>query len=289
MAYFKRDNKFLVCIDSDGCAFDAMEIKHKECFTPNFIATWGLQSISKYARETWEFVNLYSRWRGVNRFPALIKAFDFLSKRKVVKNRGFIVPDLQHVKDWLATESKPGNPALEKAIERNPDEILIRALEWSRAVNEDIKRIVHGVPPFPFVRESITKLSQHADAVVMSATPIEALEREWEEHDLKRYMKFIFGQEHGTKAECIRISVTSGEYENCNVLMIGDAIGDLEAARENNVRFYPIIPGREEQSWEKFYREELDKFINSAYTEEHEKELVDEFFKCLPEVPSWKE
>ena len=29
--------QFLVGIDSDGCAFDTMEIKHKECFIPNII------------------------------------------------------------------------------------------------------------------------------------------------------------------------------------------------------------------------------------------------------------
>jgi len=28
---------FFVGIDSDGCAFDTMEIKHKECFCPNII------------------------------------------------------------------------------------------------------------------------------------------------------------------------------------------------------------------------------------------------------------
>ncbi len=29
---FTPRHEFLVCIDSDGCAFDTMEIKHKECF-----------------------------------------------------------------------------------------------------------------------------------------------------------------------------------------------------------------------------------------------------------------
>ena len=28
-------HKFLVGIDSDGCAFDTMELKHKECFIPS--------------------------------------------------------------------------------------------------------------------------------------------------------------------------------------------------------------------------------------------------------------
>src|SRR5205085_10471008 len=42
---------FLVGIDSDGCVFDSMEIKYKECFIPNFINHYGLQGVSKFARE----------------------------------------------------------------------------------------------------------------------------------------------------------------------------------------------------------------------------------------------
>ena len=30
-------HRFLIAIDSDGCAFDTMEIKQKECFIPNTI------------------------------------------------------------------------------------------------------------------------------------------------------------------------------------------------------------------------------------------------------------
>jgi len=70
--------EFFVGIDSDGCVFDTMEIKHKECFTPNIIKHWGLQPVSKYAREAAEFVNLYSQWRGINRWPALMMVFDLL-------------------------------------------------------------------------------------------------------------------------------------------------------------------------------------------------------------------
>ena len=49
---FRPRHAFFVGIDSDGCAFDAMELKQKECFTPSTIRVWGLQPISKYARET---------------------------------------------------------------------------------------------------------------------------------------------------------------------------------------------------------------------------------------------
>ena len=73
---FKPQRSCFVGVDSDGCAFDVMELKQKECFIPITIGVWGLQPISKYARETAEWVNLYSKWRGANRWPALVKVFD---------------------------------------------------------------------------------------------------------------------------------------------------------------------------------------------------------------------
>jgi hypothetical protein len=78
---FKPRQAFFVGIDSDGCAFDAMELKHKECFIPTIVKVWGLQAVSKYARETCEFVNLYSKTRGLNRWIALTRVFDLLRIR----------------------------------------------------------------------------------------------------------------------------------------------------------------------------------------------------------------
>ena len=84
---YSKTNDYLIGIDSDGCAFDTMELKHKECFIPNIIHHWGLKGVSKYAREAAEFVNLYSKTRGVNRFPALIEVFRLLNKRPEVVAR----------------------------------------------------------------------------------------------------------------------------------------------------------------------------------------------------------
>ncbi len=84
---------FLIGIDSDGCVFDTMELKHKECFIPNTIKYYDLQAISKYAREAAEFVNLYSKSRGINRFPALVETLEWLQKRPEVAARGVTVED----------------------------------------------------------------------------------------------------------------------------------------------------------------------------------------------------
>ncbi len=42
LAEFARKNEYLVCVDSDGCAMDTMDIKHINCFGPCMIDEWGL-------------------------------------------------------------------------------------------------------------------------------------------------------------------------------------------------------------------------------------------------------
>ena len=111
--------------------------------------------------------------------------------------------------------------------------------------------MVRGVPPFPFVRESLEKLGGRADVLVVSATPQEALQREWDEHDLSRYVVAICGQEIGTKKECLGVAA---KYPPGHVLMIGDAPGDYKAAAANQALFFPINPGAEEASWKRFLR-----------------------------------
>jgi len=71
-------------------------------------------------------------------------------------------------------------------------------------------------------------------------------------------------------------------------LMIGDAPGDLKAARANEALFYPITPGHEEASWEKFYGEIIDLFLDGEYTETIESELIREFETYMPEIPPWR-
>ncbi len=283
----KPAHDYFVGIDSDGCAFDTMEIKHKECFIPNIIKYWGLQPVSKYAREAAEFVNLYSKWRGINRFPALVMVFDLLQEREEVKRREVSIPEASSLRNFIDSGVPLGNPALQEAVANTNDPELTLALEWSEAVNRTIADIVYDVPPFPYVRESLEKLAPVSDVIVVSATPGEALEREWKEHDIAKYVRVIAGQEMGKKAEHLNLAAV-GKYSLENMLMIGDAPGDMQAARANQARFYPINPGHEEASWERFYEEAIDRFIAGEYSESYEAKLVSEFEKLLPEIPPWK-
>lgn len=282
----KPQKDFFIGIDSDGCVFDTMEIKHKECFCPQFIKHYGLQRVSKYARESWEFVNLYSKTRGANRFKALIRAMQLLSERREVKLRKANIMDLSSVIEWTNKESKLGNPALEKYAAEINDPVISKTLEWSKEVNKDIAELVFDVPPFPFVKESLDKIFSKADLMVVSQTPGEALVREWEEHNIQNYVRVIAGQEYGTKAEHLKYAA-KGKYPDQKILMIGDAPGDLSAAKSNGVLFFPVNPGHEEKSWERFYNEAVNKFFAGTYAGAYEKMLIKEFETYLPEHPEW--
>jgi phosphoglycolate phosphatase-like HAD superfamily hydrolase len=278
---------FFVGIDSDGCAFDTMEIKHKECFCPNTIMYWNLQVVSKYARDAWDFANLYSKTRGANRFLTLIQIMDLLRDRKEVQARNANIPDLTSLIEWTKKESKLGNPALERYAAEVNDPVIDQALRWSKAINKTVAEMVHDIPPYPFMKESLVKLSEKADAMVVSSTPVEALKREWEENDMDGYMRLICGQEYGSKKEHLAYAA-KGKYPDDQILMIGDAPGDMKAAKANGVLFYPINPGHEEDSWERFYKESMDKFFNKEYEGAYEAALIEEFESYLPEIPPWK-
>ena len=288
LAEMKPQHAFFIGIDSDGCAFDTMEIKHKECFIPNTIKYWELQAVSKYAREAAEFVNLYSKWRGINRWPALVMVFDLLRERPEVQARHVEPPQANDIRAFIADEAYPkSNDGLAAYMKVHPSPELDRAWAWTTAVNATIADMVHGVPPFPYVRESLAFLADKADMIVVSATPVEALTREWEEHDIARYVRVIAGQEMGKKQLHLELAA-KGKYAPDHVLMVGDAPGDLRAAKANGALFYPINPGEEEASWQRFYEEAMHKFLAGEYAGAYEQSLIEAFEALLPDVPPWK-
>ena len=285
---FQPQHEFFVGIDSDGCAFDTMELKHKECFIPNIIKHYGLQSVSKYVREVAEFVNLYSNQRGINRFPGLVATHDLLAERPEVTRRGVPLRDMEPLRQFVNSATSLGNPALEAAIAATGDENLKLALTWSRAVNDSIADMVHGVKPFPYVRECLQAFGEFADQMCVSATPVEALSAEWREHDIAKHVAVIAGQEVGTKKDTLQRAVACG-YAGERMLMIGDSPGDMKAAQANGALFYPVIPGEEESSWERLFNEGLKRFREGTFAGAYETERVEAFLAKLPETPPWKQ
>lgn len=288
---FKPLHEFFVGVDSDGSVFGTMEIKQRECFCPWTIACFGLQPVAQAARECREFADLFSKTRGANRHKTLKRILaELLPTHPMVKARGFQVPQFAHYFAWVDDPSSLlSNAGLRQTADEATGEAraeLELALAWSERVNWAVGEIVRDMPPFPFVRESLRRMQGKADVIVVSGTPAEALVREWNEHDIARYAAVIAGQEMGTKTQHLSYA-TKGRYRKNRVLMIGDAPGDIKAAKANDALFYPINPGREVESWRRFHDEAFDRFLRGDYAGVYEAELIAEFDSYLPEKPPW--
>jgi phosphoglycolate phosphatase-like HAD superfamily hydrolase len=288
---FQPRHEFFVGLDSDGCAFNTMGLKQRECFCPWMIGCFGLQPVAEAARECKVFADLFSRTRGANRHKTLKRILvELLPSHPLVKTRGFKVPQLP---DYFAWVDDPASTLSEEGLRQaitNADgpakKELEQVLAWSERVNWAVEQIVRNVPPFPFVRDSLRKLEGKADVVVVSATPGAALAREWAEHDLAQYVAVIAGQEMGTKAWQLEYA-TKDRYKENRVLMVGDAPDDLQAAQANNALFYPVHPGAEDEAWKRLLNEALDRFFRGQYAGPYERKLLDEFDRRLPEKPPW--
>lgn len=285
----KRTKDHLVCIDSDGCLLDNMELKHKECFCPAVVNVWNLQGASKYVREVHEWVNLYSRSRGWNRFPAVVRTLELSYARPELKERGYIMPNLKPLKKWIEETPVLSAVAIDEYARKCPDcdPLLLQAAQWSREVDANIAHIVRNILPFPGVREAVLKLHEFADVVVVSATPHDSLVRELTAVGIAPLMTAIAGQELGTKSQSIRKAMSHG-YAADHVLKIGDAPSDYEAARDNGVLFNPIVAGKERDSWNNVLEVSSVKFRNGTFKGEYQDEILKDFFATLAEEPHWK-
>jgi phosphoglycolate phosphatase-like HAD superfamily hydrolase len=277
---------FFTGIDSDGSAIDNMERKHKECFVPNTIASWGLEAVAAAAREAIEFTNLYSRTRGANRWKALLLALKLLRSHPEVLRRGFEVPELPAVQAFVGSGETLSNEGLERYMAAHPSTELTRALDWSRRVNAASQEKLAGLPPFPGVRESLTRLRQHARSAIISQTPHAELVREWRRHGMETLVDAIGGPEFGQKSQQFT-RFAGAAAEPGRWLMIGDAAGDWEAAEAVGALFYPINPGGEAKSWRRFQDEGLPRFLQGTFAGGYQAALLEEFLRRIPPQPPW--
>ncbi len=284
---FQPTKEFFAGIDSDGCAMDAMDIKHQECFTPAYIKGWDLQPVSTLARETAIFVNLGSITRGLNRWLALRQLLDLLRDRVEVAERGVTIPDYPELTQFIESDHPLSDKGVAAFAKEHPSATADRMIAWGNDVNARIADMVHGCGPFPGVREAMQAMYDSVDQMTVSATPFEALDREWNEHGLAQYMHLIAGQEMGSKAEHVTYAA-KGKYPDDHIMLIGDAPGDRNAAATVSCLFYPILPGEEKRSWQRFKDESLGKFLDGTFAGAYQQQLIDEYNAKLPDEVPWE-
>ncbi len=280
MEAFERKRDFLICVDSDGCAMDTMDIKHIRCFGPYMIEEWGLEPWREQLLKRWNEINLYSKTRGVNRFKALVTLL------KEVDREIRPVEGLKALCRWAEESGELSNASLEAAVEGEEEsqrDALKKALSWSRKVNEGIEGISEDEKrAFPNVKKALGILHKRADIAVISSANLQAVTAEWEKEGLLELVDGVFTQNDGSKAFCIGELMKKG-YKPHQALMAGDAPGDLQAAETNHILYFPILVGREGESWERLLTEGADAFFDGRYAGAFQEARIREFWENLEE------
>ena len=276
---FERKHDFLICVDSDGCAMDTMDIKHFRCFGPCMVEVWGLHAHEKELLARWNEVNLYTMTRGINRFKGLAIAL----KEAEESYDDVRIEDLDTFLHWTETTKELSNRAIEEVLAQRESKSLRMALEWSNQVNAAIKNLPEEENlPFEGAKAGLAAAHAVADVAIVSSANAGAVKEEWTRHNLIEHTDIMLAQDAGTKAYCISQLLQAG-YEKDHVLMIGDAPGDQKAAEDNGVLYYPILVKKEKSSWEQFLSEGLEKFLSGTYAGIYQEERIEEFQKNLSE------
>ena len=274
-AGYRRRHDYLICIDSDGCAMNTMEIKHRKSLAPCMVYEWDLGEYRDAIMRRWREISLYSMDRGINRFEALAKIL-------VDVNENYKrVEDLESLLNWVRTTKELSTESLRREVERTGSPALKKALEWSELVNGSLKMISEkNKQPFEGVREALETAEQFADIVIVTAANRTEIVEEWEYYDLLKHVGLVLTQETGSKEYCIGKLLEYG-YQKDHVMMVGDAPIDQRAAKTEGVFFYPIMVWKEKESWEEFRNTALKKFREGTFAGEYQAEVEKEFVQNL--------
>ena len=272
---FNKQKDFLICIDSDGCAIDTMDIKHIKCFGPCMVTEWNLEEWKEPILERWNEVNLYTLTRGINRFKGLAVALIEINEKYIT------IEGLDEFVRWTEETKELSNESLEVEIEKTNNICLKKALEWYKSVNKSIDLLSDDEKcPFEGVKEAIILAKKVADIAIVSSANEKAVLDEWNKHGLLENVDIVLTQNIGSKSYCINKLIAKG-YSRNNVLMVGDALGDLKAAEENEALYYPIMVRKEKESWSRFSKEALERFTSNSYYGEYQEKVIAEFKENL--------
>ena len=199
---------------------------------------------------------------------------------KELKGKGIDVGDFSAFENYINSCKNYSNTTLKEYMKDKPDLFLDKVYEWSTLGDKLFFEAANGMPPFKGVKESLSKMSVYANVTVVSSASAKGLLEDWTSGGIAEYTYEIMGQENGTKKQQLKKAV-GDMYSEGYVLMIGDAIGDYEAAKSVNALFYPIMPGKEEESWQNFLEIGSKKFLDGTFAGDYEKKLLEEFLKIL--------
>ena len=237
---------------------DSMNFKHKEVFAKTFMEVFKVHENKEVIQNEWNRYNLYSMTRGINRFYGLEDILLFCKE-----HYGITIEDEQIFFDWLKNAKSKSAKSIKEYMETNGEsKCLSLAYKWSLASDQKINNYTTHI--FPGVKDALVKLSEVADLCGVSSAVKTTVEAEWKREGIYDYFVSLGCQEDGSKKSIINKMLSKGYLpENC--IMLGDAPGDYDAAKDCEIMFFPIIPDKESECWQMFCSKVINDFLNRQF------------------------
>lgn len=241
--YSKR---VLLIVESEGAVFDTLSFRHEKAYLPAFVGCFSRGLDPVFCARLWREIALSSRFRGQDPFVILLTALRHMNRLFPSVRRAAVIKTLDGFLSGPArdlfrlAEAGPGTPErtildwISMSDSLLEDEGRARLFEGARDFLKLVKHIAPGTEVLAF----------------SSLEEAEAL-NQWEMEDLGDCFMRIAGSERGSMPEYARAALRYG-YDKTPILIAGSTFQALTAAQTAGARFYPIMPYREEESWEHF-------------------------------------
>lgn len=126
---------------------------------------------------------------------------------------------------------------------------------------------------FKNVKKQLSTMQKKADIAIVSNNDFNKSYEELKSLGIADYISVICNDAN------MKVNRLTKRYPKDNVIIVGACNNDLEIASLNNLYFYPIIHGQEENSWKK-----INSYLNLFYTKQMDYcqvKLIDEFEQQL--------
>jgi hypothetical protein len=235
-------------------------------FLPAFAASFGGAIDGEVLAEVWRFVRLSSRSRGRDRYRCLDEALRLLERRaESAPQRGRLSSTAYALEAWLACELDPSPKSLAAATTDGQRPALARVLAWSQAVDAALLE-APTAQAYASAGAALPFFAQDAELRLVPA-PSPA-----NRGSLKRL---------GVRFSCHGYPISQGP----RVLVVGDTMAALESARRSRLSFFPIVPGREEESWARLAESGFPRFLRGERAPS--RGLLASFLSAFSSNPPW--
>jgi hypothetical protein len=246
----KRRSEYAIALDFDGVCKLFSEHKHQIMSTLLFLHLYEFQRVPfKIYKQCYNYINFQSEYAGKERFLCANELARYLTQ----KGYNCALPGLHAAVEELQKKGLKLSEKNLKAYEANND--VSRALSWSTEVNKRVSEL-NEIGLTPGINENIFIPYRDVCDFFVVTTATEATLPPLMEKESIDFIARYLGQETATKAESL-IGLSYSGYKV--VFMFGDSLEDSRAshtAMENkadgsNIIFVPVIPGQEEDCFEK--------------------------------------